>query len=43
VQPSLEDAYLVLMRLGELPGAELIDATAPPLGPHAPEPLEARP
>ncbi|MEQ1833083.1 MAG: hypothetical protein ABL977_08495, partial [Candidatus Eisenbacteria bacterium] len=28
VAPSLEDAYLVLMRLGELPGAELIDATA---------------
>src|SRR5439155_940828 len=24
VDPSLEDAYLVLMRLGELPGAELI-------------------
>jgi hypothetical protein len=43
VQPSLEDAYLVLMRLGELPGAELIDATAPPLDPHAPEPLGARP
>src|SRR5580765_473546 len=30
VEPSLEDAYLVLMRLGELPGAELIDATATP-------------
>ena len=26
VQPSLEDAYLVLMRLGELPGVEAIDA-----------------
>jgi ABC-type multidrug transport system ATPase subunit len=30
VEPSLEDAYLVLMRLGELPGVELIDATASP-------------
>ncbi len=30
VEPSLEDAYLVLMRLGELPGVEAIDATAPP-------------
>jgi ABC-type multidrug transport system ATPase subunit len=30
VEPSLEDAYLVLMRLGELPGAEMIDATATP-------------
>ena len=30
VEPSLEDAYLVLMRLGELPGAELIDATSEP-------------
>jgi ABC-type multidrug transport system ATPase subunit len=29
VDPSLEDAYLVLMRLGELPGAEWIDVTAP--------------
>jgi hypothetical protein len=29
VEPSLEDAYLVLMRLGELPGVELIDATSP--------------
>ena len=28
VDPSLEDAYLVLMRLGELPGAEWIDVTA---------------
>jgi ABC-type multidrug transport system ATPase subunit len=43
VQPSLEDAYLVLMRLGELPGAELIDATAPPTAGRSPEPLGARP
>jgi ABC-type multidrug transport system ATPase subunit len=28
VAPSLEDAYLVLMRLGELPGTELNNATA---------------
>jgi ABC-type multidrug transport system ATPase subunit len=50
VQPSLEDAYLVLMRLGELPGAEQIDATgpapgagAPPFDRRSPEPLGARP
>jgi len=49
VEPSLEDAYLVLMRLGELPGAELIDATAPAeagasrLDAHTPETLGARP
>ena len=36
VEPSLEDAYLVLMRLGELPGVESIDATAPPAEPVAP-------
>jgi ABC-type multidrug transport system ATPase subunit len=30
VEPSLEDAYLVLMRLGELPGTEVVDATAQP-------------
>ena len=30
VEPSLEDAYLVLMRLGELPGAEQIDITTEP-------------
>jgi ABC-type multidrug transport system ATPase subunit len=35
VEPSLEDAYLVLMRLGELPGVESIDATAPPAEPVA--------
>jgi len=39
VEPSLEDAYLVLMRLGELPGAELIDVTSEP----SPEPVGARP
>ena len=49
VEPSLEDAYLVLMRLGELPGAELIDATAPTeagasrLDARTPETLGARP
>ena len=45
VEPSLEDAYLVLMRLGELPGAEQIDATAPPIhaGNGSPVPLGARP
>ena len=43
VQPSLEDAYLVLMRLGELPGVELIDATATPLDRRTPETLGARP
>jgi hypothetical protein len=37
VDPSLEDAYLVLMRLGELPGAEWIDVTAPSAG----EPVHA--
>jgi ABC-2 type transport system ATP-binding protein len=48
-EPSLEDAYLVLMRLGELPGAEQIDATTPaPSGPtsldrRSIEPLGARP
>jgi ABC-type multidrug transport system ATPase subunit len=43
VQPSLEDAYLVLMRLGELPGVEQIDATATPLDRRTPETLGARP
>jgi len=45
VEPSLEDAYLVLMRLGELPGAEQIDATALPIhaGNGSPVPLGARP
>jgi ABC-type multidrug transport system ATPase subunit len=43
VQPSLEDAYLVLMRLGELPGVEQIDATATPLDHRTPETLGARP
>ena len=49
VDPSLEDAYLVLMRLGELPGAEWIDVTAsngPALDtspPAAGEPVGARP
>jgi hypothetical protein len=38
-EPSLEDAYLVLMRLGELPGAELIEVTSAP----ALEPVQARP
>jgi len=44
VEPSLEDAYLVLMRLGELPGVESIDATAPPAEPVAPlgEPAAVR-
>ncbi len=49
VEPSLEDAYLVLMRLGELPGAEWIDVTAsngPAAGagrPAAGEPVGVRP
>jgi ABC-2 type transport system ATP-binding protein len=45
VEPSLEDAYLVLMRLGELPGVEQIDtAAATNHAPAAaPEPLGARP
>ena len=49
-EPSLEDAYLVLMRLGELPGAERIDVTGPApgagdarAGDRAPEPLGSRP
>src|SRR5262249_8734626 len=46
VEPSLEDAYLVLMRLGELPGVEQIDATTAQRN-HAPnrlpETLGARP
>ena len=42
-EPSLEDAYLVLMRLGELPGVERIDATASPADHRAPEPLGSRP
>ena len=36
VQPSLEDAYLVLMRMGELPGVEPVEAAAAPR-----EPVEA--
>jgi ABC-type multidrug transport system ATPase subunit len=42
VEPSLEDAYLVLMRLGELPGAETIDVTAAPAGGRAPAPAPER-
>lgn len=39
VEPSLEDAYLVLMRLGDLPGAEMIDATSSPIA----DPLAVHP
>ena len=46
VEPSLEDAYRVLMRLGELPGAEQIDVTASPsvtAGNGSPVPIGTRP